>query len=146
MKGTDLYGTTPQYSLDTTQEFPEDAVTAAEVEAQLILGLAKSLGAQGSNDLCGDLYGVAERLAGLLHCDEDDEDDEQPEHMDAGAEVLAGYSGCMNEALRYLIEDEGLPVTHPLVQGLAHHLLTQQRLLEQQLIHQDCRNLPPCDR
>ncbi|RZF36970.1 hypothetical protein LSTR_LSTR004658 [Laodelphax striatellus] len=38
------------------------------------------------------------------------------------AELVAGYMDCMQEAIRYLTEEEMYPETHPAVQGLRSHL------------------------
>ncbi|CAM1297664.1 Uncharacterised protein g1893 [Pycnogonum litorale] len=44
--------------------------------------------------------------------------------------VLSGYKACTEETLRYLVEDEGLPLDDPLVIGLQQHLVTQQMKLK----------------
>ena len=40
--------------------------------------------------------------------------------------LLAGYSDCMTEALRYLVEEEQYSPEHPVVEGLRTHLAQQQ--------------------
>jgi hypothetical protein len=40
--------------------------------------------------------------------------------------LLAGYSDCMTEALRYLVEEERYSPEHPVVEGLRTHLAQQQ--------------------
>lgn len=40
--------------------------------------------------------------------------------------MLAGYSDCMTEALRYLVEEEQYSPEHPVVEGLRTHLAQQQ--------------------
>ena len=36
--------------------------------------------------------------------------------------VVAGYQDCLRETLRFLVEDEHLPLDHPVVTGLVFHL------------------------
>lgn len=44
----------------------------------------------------------------------------------------AGWDACANEALRYLVEDEGLPLHHPTVVAMKNHLdLQRERALAQ---------------
>lgn len=44
----------------------------------------------------------------------------------------AGWDACANEVLRYLVEDEGLPLHHPTVVGMKNHLdLQRERALAQ---------------
>ncbi|CAL1273874.1 unnamed protein product [Larinioides sclopetarius] len=40
--------------------------------------------------------------------------------------VLAGFRACAKEALRFLLEEEGLSPEHPLPAGLNEHLVRQQ--------------------
>ncbi|GFX22550.1 orange domain-containing protein [Trichonephila clavipes] len=40
--------------------------------------------------------------------------------------LLTGYQACAKEALRFLLEDEGLSPEHPLPAGLNEHLVRQQ--------------------
>ena len=40
----------------------------------------------------------------------------------ADSSVVAGYSDCLKEALKFLLEKEKLPPQHPVVAGLAMHL------------------------
>ncbi|GIY17674.1 orange domain-containing protein [Caerostris extrusa] len=40
--------------------------------------------------------------------------------------LLAGFRACAKEALRFLLEEEGLTPDHPLPAGLNEHLLRQQ--------------------
>lgn len=54
------------------------------------------------------------------------------------AEVVAGYLDCMEEAVRYLVEVESYPETHPAVQGLRAHLAEYQRQLVTQAL-QTCQ-------
>lgn len=50
------------------------------------------------------------------------------------AEIVAGYIDCMEEAVRYLVEVELYPESHPAVQGLRQHLAAyQQQLLKEAL-------------
>ncbi|KAL1464752.1 hypothetical protein WDU94_004370 [Cyamophila willieti] len=59
-----------------------------------------------------------------------------PDHLCGGVvDLVAGYMDCMEEALRYLIEEEKYPEHHPAVQGLKDHLaqLLNQALLQQSL-------------
>lgn len=44
--------------------------------------------------------------------------------------ILAGYNNCMDEAIRFLIEEEKYSSEHPVVQGLKQHLVSQQERLE----------------
>lgn len=55
------------------------------------------------------------------------------------ADLVAGYMDCMEEALRYLIEEEKYPEHHPAVQGLRQHLA---QLLEQALLQQSLAGTP----
>ncbi|KAG8185664.1 hypothetical protein JTE90_008934 [Oedothorax gibbosus] len=40
--------------------------------------------------------------------------------------LLAGFRACAREAIRFLLEEEGLSPNHPLPSGLNEHLLRQQ--------------------
>ena len=42
--------------------------------------------------------------------------------------VMAGYTDCLREALRFLLHEEKLPPSHPAVAGLAWHLISDQSL------------------
>ncbi|KAI5750595.1 hypothetical protein M8J76_016935 [Diaphorina citri] len=55
------------------------------------------------------------------------------------ADLVAGYMDCMEEALRYLIEEEKYPEHHPAVQGLRQHLA---QLLDQALMQQSMTVTP----
>ncbi|XP_053984250.1 uncharacterized protein LOC128890062 isoform X2 [Hylaeus anthracinus] len=57
--------------------------------------------------------------------------DSDPEDVDAHREQVspswgAGWDACAAEALRYLVEDEGLPPHHPTVLAMKDHLETQR--------------------
>ena len=47
---------------------------------------------------------------------------------------FTGFSDCAGEALRYLVDVEGLPPNDPMVLGLKQHLYEKQRLLELDLL------------
>ncbi|XP_069683239.1 uncharacterized protein [Periplaneta americana] len=110
---------------------------------------------QGLQDGQLDIYDMAERLTNLLGhgeplvtmaTSEDEDDDEVGNDEDtdeangrcvsnlddewiSGADnslLLAGYSDCMTEALRYLVEEERYSPEHPVVEGLRTHLAQQQ--------------------
>jgi len=59
--------------------------------------------------------------------------------------LLAGYSDCMTEALRYLVEEEQYSPEHPVVEGLRTHLAQQQDrvLLEAARAHHRYNHLRP---
>lgn len=48
--------------------------------------------------------------------------------------ILTGYRVCAVEAIRYLTEEEKLPLDHPLVVGLWQHLMIQEAQLDFQEI------------
>ncbi|XP_076635725.1 uncharacterized protein LOC143348890 [Colletes latitarsis] len=57
--------------------------------------------------------------------------DSEPEDVDGRQEQVptswgAGWDACAAEALRYLVEDEGLPPHHPTVLAMKDHLETQR--------------------
>ncbi|XP_063243681.1 uncharacterized protein LOC134542974 [Bacillus rossius redtenbacheri] len=55
--------------------------------------------------------------------------------------VLAGYTECMDEAIRYLVEEERYSAEHPLVQGLRQHLVDgQERVLGAAQRLDNCNN------
>ena len=47
---------------------------------------------------------------------------------------LTGFTDCAQEAIRYLVEVEGLPSHDPMVLGLKQHLYEQQRIYELNLL------------
>lgn len=55
------------------------------------------------------------------------------------AELVAGYMDCMEEALRYLVEEERYPASHPAVQGLRAHLATYRQQLLKEAFQTDPR-------
>lgn len=44
--------------------------------------------------------------------------------------LLAGYRACAAEAIRFLTEEENVPMDSPLILGLWHHLLAQEARLD----------------
>lgn len=68
------------------------------------------------------IYDMADRLTEFLGSAESESEDDDVEE----ALLVAGYTDCMREALRYLVEEESYSAEHPLVQGLRQHLLEQQ--------------------
>ncbi|XP_035217954.1 uncharacterized protein LOC118191262 [Stegodyphus dumicola] len=60
-----------------------------------------------------------------------------PAEDDRHAELLlAGFRACAKEALRFLLEDEGLAPDHPLPAGLEEHLTKRQCHLAD-MLHND---------
>lgn len=65
-----------------------------------------------------------------------DRDEDNSEDDSSGASVpdwdllVAGYRACAEEAIRFLVEDENLPSSHPLVRGLWQHLSERQAILD----------------
>ncbi|XP_071041285.1 uncharacterized protein [Parasteatoda tepidariorum] len=50
--------------------------------------------------------------------------------------LLAGFRACAKEAIRFLLEEEGLAPDHPLPAGLNEHLVKQQSHLAE-VLHND---------
>ncbi|XP_023716010.1 uncharacterized protein LOC111869046 isoform X2 [Cryptotermes secundus] len=97
-----------------------------------------------------NLLGRGEPLITMATSDDEDEDEEEKEDNEANDRcgsnmeedewisggdnsgerdhrlLLAGYSDCMTEALRYLVEEERYSPEHPVVEGLRTHLAQQQ--------------------
>lgn len=48
------------------------------------------------------------------------------QEQDPGSGWAAGWDACATEALRYLVEDEGLPLHHPTVVAMKNHLDLQR--------------------
>jgi hypothetical protein len=67
------------------------------------------------NGLCGSNIEEEEWISGA------DNSGDRDHHL-----LLAGYSDCMTEALRYLVEEERYSPEHPVVEGLRTHLAQQQ--------------------
>lgn len=67
------------------------------------------------NGLCGSNIDEEEWISG------GDNNGDRDHHL-----LLAGYSDCMTEALRYLVEEERYSPEHPVVEGLRTHLAQQQ--------------------
>ncbi|KAL3882717.1 hypothetical protein ACJMK2_029029 [Sinanodonta woodiana] len=61
--------------------------------------------------------------------------------LDQTGLVLAGYSDCAEEAIRYLVEVEHFAYDDPLVQGLKSHLEEQKRLLDIPSLVRDSINI-----
>ncbi|EFN81715.1 hypothetical protein EAI_13458 [Harpegnathos saltator] len=51
---------------------------------------------------------------------------QQQQQQQDGDSWAAGWDACANEALRYLVEDEGLPLHHPTVVAMKNHLDLQR--------------------
>ncbi|XP_052811564.1 uncharacterized protein LOC128239122 [Mya arenaria] len=51
-----------------------------------------------------------------------------------GNDYFAGYIDCAQEALRYLLEDEKLPLNHPMVVGIQFQLYEHYKLLQLQFL------------
>ncbi|PSN45493.1 hypothetical protein C0J52_22165 [Blattella germanica] len=83
-----------------------------------------------------NLLGHSEPLLSMATSEDDEEDDVNGEEVEeengqCGNDwdhhlLLAGYSDCMTEALRYLVEEERYSPEHPVVEGLRTHLAQQQ--------------------
>ena len=58
---------------------------------------------------------------------------------------LAGFSDCAEEAVRYLVEVEGLSQNHPMVVGLKQYLFDKQRILELNIMLQNNFQLTPSE-
>lgn len=58
------------------------------------------------------------------------------------AELAAGYIDCMEEAIRYLVEVELYPESHPAVEGLRQHLAAYQQQLFKEVLYQTQRPAP----
>ncbi|XP_064595272.1 uncharacterized protein LOC135461914 [Liolophura sinensis] len=54
-------------------------------------------------------------------------------------DVMAGFQDCAQEVMRYLIEVENLPESHPVCLGLRQHLLEKQRLLDVETLLNTCQ-------
>lgn len=54
-------------------------------------------------------------------------------------DVMAGFQDCAEEVMRYLIEVENLPESHPVCFGLRQHLLEKQRLLDVETLLGTCQ-------
>ncbi|KAJ9593125.1 hypothetical protein L9F63_027633 [Diploptera punctata] len=73
-----------------------------------------------------NLLGRGEPLVTMATSDDEEEElEELPDRWDHHL-LLAGYSDCMTEALRYLVEEERYSPEHPVVEGLRIHLAQQQ--------------------
>ncbi|XP_066996736.1 uncharacterized protein [Anabrus simplex] len=77
---------------------------------------------------CGDLLRLEELGVGSDHIYEL----EDVPLVESDAHLLAGYTDCMDEAIRYLVEEEQYSVEHPVVQGLRQHLMSQQERILQE--------------
>lgn len=61
-------------------------------------------------------------------CPDEDEDEDEGNSVDEQVPMSwnAGWDACATEALRYLVEDEGLPPHHPTVLAMKDHLELQR--------------------
>ena len=73
-----------------------------------------------------NLIGRGEPLATAATSEDEEEELEDVEERWDHHLLLAGYSDCMTEALRYLVEEERYSPEHPVVEGLRTHLAQQQ--------------------
>ncbi|MPC49004.1 uncharacterized protein LOC123513127 [Portunus trituberculatus] len=67
-----------------------------------------------------------------------------PQHGEDAADpdVVAGYEDCLEETLRFLVEEEQLPGDHPVVQGLITHLTRQHAHTELAKLSQQVATVP----
>uniref|UniRef100_A0A0K8S7W4 Uncharacterized protein n=1 Tax=Lygus hesperus TaxID=30085 RepID=A0A0K8S7W4_LYGHE len=79
------------------------------------------LGRMPGSCLVEDCSSIAEEDASLVEEDVSMLTDfnGEPENV---ADLASGYAECMEEAMRYLIEEENYPPHHPAVEALRRHL------------------------
>ncbi|XP_031832615.2 uncharacterized protein LOC116426976 [Nomia melanderi] len=83
---------------------------------------------QSSSSSCGKQQGFTESYECLDHRlrMEEDLEDSGSYQEQVPASWSAGWDACATEALRYLVEDEGLPPHHPTVLAMKDHLELQR--------------------
>uniref|UniRef100_A0A0K8S6M6 Uncharacterized protein n=1 Tax=Lygus hesperus TaxID=30085 RepID=A0A0K8S6M6_LYGHE len=75
------------------------------------------LGRMPGSCLVEDCSSIAEEDASLV-----EEDVSMLTDFNDVADLASGYAECMEEAMRYLIEEENYPPHHPAVEALRRHL------------------------
>lgn len=61
------------------------------------------------------------------HSDAEESDDDDESSSSDEDFLLAGYEYCSQEAIRYLMEEEKLDGSHPVIQSLQQHLESRRR-------------------